>query len=139
MLEDLAKLRLHFPAISRLQTTRSFEENMAALDRYARKGAKVVLLWYRGKLTGSAVLVPLQGRGPVAADYVYSMVYVHPEFRGGGLSNDLFEALKTANGSIIAFGYETDEILSYAKARHDHEDTGVKDDQGNPVFRLVRA
>lgn len=144
MLDTLSSQRMMFPQMSRLQETRPFETNMQLLEVYARYNSDVVLIKDGTKVVASMVCIPLQclsvgvalaaevGIDPNQA-VLQSMVFVHPSYRGRGLSRQLMDEAVSRPYALV-YGYDTPEILSWFKAQKKFKDTKIKDARGDPVL-----
>ena len=142
----------YFAEMTRLQTTRSVQENTQILMHYIRVEGQSALLISGRKVIGSLVMLPIH-RLPEGVSFAQrlgidaetavlpSMFYVDPEHRGKGLAHVLREhALSYAATSgkkiELIYGYETGVCLSWFIANKKHTDTGLKDRSGYPVLTL---
>ena len=150
--KSLADCRLMFPAISRLQTTLPFIQNMSLLSSYSDMGARITTAMDGSVIAGMALSLPVHKlkTGKEYAEEIgldpekcvlRALIYVHPDYRGQGLSKVVEDAAR--KGDVAAgkkvkmfYGYETPEILAWELSRPEFTDTGIKDYSGHPVLIL---
>lgn len=148
--EALADCPALWPRLSRMQTTRGFDENLEWLGFLARAGSELVTAWDGRELVGCMVVIPCERLGPArghcaavgvdpATAILRSHIFVPPEYARRGVSRMLRErstetALARGRSTRLVYGYETREILSWALKQPGTVDTGRTDDKGDPVL-----
>ena len=141
---------MRFAEMTRLQTAHHSEAAMLYFHRYARAGAWVTLIIQDRKIAGMRVAVPASVFKPavkicedsgvdVKTVIVNSMIYVHTDHRGQGLSRQMWEVAKEkganrGNLSMLTYAYDTPEILSWYKHTHAGMFPETTDIQKNPLI-----
>ncbi len=141
---------MRFAEMARLQTAHPFDTAMLSLHKYSNAGAWVTLIIQDRKIAGMRVSVPASVFTPaveicenagvdVKTVIVDTMIYIHTDHRGQGLSRQMREVSKE-NGAnrdnlfMLGYGYDTPEILSWAKNVLAKQLSSTLDSQGNPVI-----
>ncbi len=147
---DLSNERSLWPKLSRLQTTRTFASNMRWLTVLSQTNATLITAWEESNLLGCMVAIPCE-RLPTSAEYcakigidprtaiLRSHIFVNPAYAKRGVSKAMRDksteiALSQGRTTRIVYGFETREILSWAKAQPGTTDTGLKDADDDPVL-----